>query len=283
LQPGSVLVGSRALYKRPHLAHVQFENAFLKDRSDLHSAGIIRQGETAFKIAVWTFNAEIRFVVLPWPWAFSGDEESVSLHGHSYVLRFHFRQIDPEQVLLGIFQDVHRWKPIGLSVALLTRRNRRQWRQQRMMISGYCCIHCRRMRNQVSLFPQRTRSLSCAERAGSLRFVGFEGFVVKVKLGGPLLVAHRIPLVVCDEPLLRSPLNHRLSACPGSTPERTPQQGGLCYFEFSFEGCRPNWISFSRILSRVTPSQRAALAWLPRARRMAWENNSGSRSVIIFA
>jgi hypothetical protein len=38
---------------------------------------------------------------------------------------------------------------------------------------------------------------------------------------------------------------------------------------FSPAGRKPKWMSFSRIVVRVTPSQRAALAWLPSASWMA--------------
>src|SRR6185369_10388312 len=46
--------------------------------------------------------------------------------------------------------------------------------------------------------------------------------------------------------------------------------------------CNPSWINFSRIFNRVTPSQRAALAWFPWASLIAWANSSGSSSSIIF-
>jgi hypothetical protein len=45
-------------------------------------------------------------------------------------------------------------------------------------------------------------------------------------------------------------------------------------------GCKPKCASLTRRVLRVTPNQRAALAWLPWANWMAWANSSRSLSAI---
>ncbi len=128
---------------------MHLEDVVRKECADLLSASVIRERETAFKIPVWAFDAEVFSVIPPWVWPFSGDHDPLFLHGHLYVLRFHIGQVNFEQVLFCVFQDVHWWKPICLLTGYLARRYRRQWRQQAIMSAGSYCIHIQFKRSTI--------------------------------------------------------------------------------------------------------------------------------------
>ena len=145
--PGSVLAVAGFCASGLTLRTCNSRTLSLKSGVDLRSAGVIRKRETALEIPVRAFDPQTLLVFLPRLWTFAGDEQPVSLHDHSYVLRFRLGQVDLEQVLLSVFQDVHRRKPIGVAIPLLARRNRRQWGQLAMRTVRCHCIHSRCTRN----------------------------------------------------------------------------------------------------------------------------------------
>jgi hypothetical protein len=100
---------------------------------------------------VWALDSQKRFILLPWLRTFARDEQPVSLDDHPYDRRIRSGQVDPEQVLLNVFQDVHRRKPIGLSIAFLARRNRREWSQKLPVALRCHCIHSYCMGDKVPL------------------------------------------------------------------------------------------------------------------------------------
>ncbi len=127
--------------ERADLAEMQFEHALLEQRFDLHATGVVWESETAFEITMWTLDPQTTLVFVPRVSPFSRNKQIIPLDNDADVLRPDVGEIDFEEVLLGVFQDIHRGEPIGLPIAGLAGRNRRQRGQEAMIAIRRHVIH----------------------------------------------------------------------------------------------------------------------------------------------
>src|SRR2546428_8809305 len=96
------------------LGQMHFEHAVFEVGSDIGGAGVIGEREAAPKAAVGAFDAVILLAVFRLlVFAVARNGQGAIFHGDFHVLLLHFGQLGLDQVLLGIFADVHQWGPFG--------------------------------------------------------------------------------------------------------------------------------------------------------------------------
>ena len=138
-----------------------------KRRVDLPGVGVIREGESAHKTAVRTFEAQELSLTLAGVGALSTDDQPVFLHSHSQVVRV----TSGRSILKGTLRRPPQCPPVETNPPrrwAFGRGNHRQLRQQAILRAGCRRVHRFFARRWVSS-RRRAKPVGCRHRGRCLR------------------------------------------------------------------------------------------------------------------